>query len=321
MSNYINLLKGFPILLIFWILLGSCSQNKNTSQKAEPKIIIQPIHVKEVVGLAEIAPENEIIPISSEIGGVVSLILKKENDSVKKGEIILELNHTINNAKIDQNTSQIKSQMLQIKVDQASVVEYQAKYANAQVQLKRLEKLLADGAESGQNVDDAKTNLLSFGSNLLRLQGQVKVSISKLSETKAALELTNQEKNQKIIRSPVNGKILQIDPVLGSTVDNKNSFGQISPIGKIIAICEIDELFANSIKVGQKAWIRNLGSLDTLATGKIYFASSYLKKKSLFADLAGEKEDRRVRQIKIVLDNPEKLLLNSRVEAVINISQ
>jgi hypothetical protein len=42
---------------------------------------------------------------------------------------------------------------------------------------------------------------------------------------------------------------------------------------------------------------RNVGSLDTLSTGTIYFTSSFLKKKSLFTDQSGEKEDRRVRTI------------------------
>ena len=71
--------------------------------------------------------------------------------------------------------------------------------------------------------------------------------------------------------------------------------------------------------VGQNGWIRNVGSSDTLSTGKVYFAFSFLKKKSLFTDQSGEKEDRRVRTIKMMLDNPDKLLLNARVECVIDI--
>ena len=71
---------------------------------------------------------------------------------------------------------------------------------------------------------------------------------------------------------------------------------------------------------GQKGWIRNVGSVDTLSTGTVYFTSSFLKKKSLFTDQSGEREDRRVRTIKMMLDQPEKLLLNARIECVIDIS-
>ncbi len=98
------------------------------------------------------------------------------------------------------------------------------------------------------------------------------------------------------------------------------SFGQITPKGKMIAICEIDESNAGIVFVGQKGWIRNVGSADTLSTGTVYFAASFLKKKSLFTDQSGEKEDRRVRTIKMMLDNPNQLLINARVECVLDIA-
>jgi hypothetical protein len=40
----------------------------------------------------------------------------------------------------------------------------------------------------------------------------------------------------------------------------------------------------------------------------------------LFTDQSGEKEDRRVMTIKMMLDQPGKLLLNERVECVIDLS-
>jgi len=107
---------------------------------------------------------------------------------------------------------------------------------------------------------------------------------------------------------------------MGGAVNTQQSIAQIEPSGKTIAVCEIDELNAAKILVGQKGWIRNIGSADTLSTGTVYFAFSFLKKKSLFTDQSGEKEDRRVRTIKMMLDSPDKLLLNARVECVIDIS-
>jgi hypothetical protein len=134
------------------------------------------------------------------------------------------------------------------------------------------------------------------------------------------LQVAQIERGQKIISSPVNGKILELSVLIGGPVSIQQSLAQINPEGKTIAICEIDELNAEKVAVGQKGWIRNVGSSDTLSTGKIYFTSSFLKKKSLFTDQSGEKEDRRVMTIKMMLDQPGKLLLNSRVECVIDLS-
>jgi multidrug resistance efflux pump len=311
-------MKVFIALSFIFILgLGCSSPNPSASKKEVHSII--PIQTEIAVGIAQISPEFEIIPISSQVSGTVSKILKKENDSVKAGETLLELDHSLDDAKLKQMEDDVNTQKDQIQADEASVGEYRAKYSNAELNLKRLENLLSRGSETQQTVDDARTNLLSYESNFHRLENLVKVSKSKLLESLAATEVARQEKDLKIIRSPVNGKILEITPVIGSSIDSRNSFGQISPKGKIIATGEIDEANAGKIKEGQKAWIRYLGSQDTLSTGTVYFASSYLKKKSLFTDQPGEKEDRRVREIKILLDHPEKLLLNSRVECVINL--
>ena len=267
-----------------------------------------------------IVPEKDIVELSSPVNGIATKILKSENDSVSVGTPIIELDHQLEDAKVKQLSSEVATQSAQIKGDDASVGEYEAKYENAVSELQRMQRLMAKGAETQQAVDDANTILKSFQSNLKRLQASADVSKSRLNETKAALNVAQLERDQKIILSPVNGKILELTVLTGSSVDTKQSFAQISPEGKTIAVCEIDEMYAGKIAVGQKGLIRNVGSLDTLSTGTIYFTYSFLKKKSLFTDQSGEKEDRRVRTIKMMLDKPEKLLLNARIECVIDIS-
>jgi len=312
-------MKNHYYLLILFLSLA-CSSPKSGEDASKSAKISEPIKLTEVVGIAQVAPEKNIIQLSSQISGIVNKILKKENDSVQTGEIILEMDHSLEDAKLNQISNQVITQKNQIQADKSSLEEFQAKYANGETELKRLETLFSRGSETQQAVDDARTNLRSFQSNLDRLKNNVKVSESRLKETLSSLEVSKQEREQKIIRSPINGKILEITPVIGTSIDSKSSFGQISPKGKIIAICEIDESNANRVKEGQKGWIRNIGSLDTLSTGTVYFTASFLKKKSLFTDQPGEKEDRRVREIKMVLDNPDKLILNARVESVINLN-
>ena len=230
----------------------------------------------QVVGIGRVEPENDIIQLSSAVSGIVTKILKKENDELKTGEEILELNYQVEDAKCRQLHDAVITQEAQIKMDEAAILEYQAKYTNAVSESQRLQRLLSKGAETQQTVDDANTNLQSFQSNLNRLKASVTVSKSKLSETKSALEVSEREKEQKIIRSPVNGRVLEITTLIGSSIDSKQSFAQIRPEGKTITVCEVDELFADKIGDGQKAWIRKFGSVDTLSTGTVFFTSSLL---------------------------------------------
>ena len=306
----------------FVLLLTACNNGDGNAEKAARKTTALQLTatITQVVGIGKIQPESDIIQLSCAVSGVVKKIDKSENAQVKYGEVIVELDHQLDDAKVQELNTETATQAAQIKADEAGIEEYQAKYNNSLVELQRLQRLLAKGAETQQAVDDANTNMLAYKANINKLQANVDVSKSRLSQTIAALAVAKAERDQKIITSPVNGKILEISTLIGSPVDSKQPFAQINPEGNIIAVCEIDELFANKVAEGQKAWIRNLGQMDTLSTGTVVFAASFLKKKSLFTDQAGEKEDRRVREIKILLNQPEKLLLNSRVECVVNVS-
>ena len=297
--------KSFFLFILFLFFI-SCNNENKKNAAADEKAKLEKTNNR-VVGIGMIVPEKDIVQLSSPVNGILKKILKTENDSVSVGTPILELDHQLEDAKIKQLSSEVATQAAQIKGDNASVGEYVAKYENAVSELRRMQRLLAKGAETQQAVDDAGTNLKSFQSNVKRLQASTEVSKSRLNETKAALLVAELERNQKIILSPVNGRILELTVLTGGSVDTRQSIAQISPEGKTVALCEIDEMYAGKIAVGQKGWIRNVGSIDTLSTGTVYFTYSFLKKKSLFTDQSGEKEDRRVRTVKMLLDQPGKL--------------
>jgi multidrug resistance efflux pump len=313
-------MKNYILLPLFIIVLNACNNKDTMNEKRRNEQLKQYITSNEIVGVGRITSEDDIIQLASPTNGIVQKIYKKENDSVSVGTIILELEHQLEDEKIIQLSNQTNTQIAQINVDVAGIGELEAKISNANLQVERLNNLLLKGAETQQTVDDATTTLNTLNANINKLKATINVSKSRWKEGEANLKTAQLERDQKIIKSPINGRILELTVLIGGSVSTLQSFAQINPGGKTIAICEIDELNAEKIDVGQKGWIRSVGSSDTLSTGTIYFASSFLKKKSLFTDQSGEKEDRRVRTIKMLLDNPENLLLNARVECVIDIS-
>ena len=311
-------MKSISLIILLSILLTNCQPKKAT----EPiPVTIRSADVKQVVGIGKIEPENEIIQLSAEVAGTVQKIYKNENDSVHAGDIIVELKHTIEDANITQLKSAAAIQAAQIKVDETAIRELQIRYANAAVEMQRLQNLFAKGAETKQVVDNAATEMQSFEANIKKMQATVEVSKMRWKESNTQVATAQVQLQQKFIKAPVNGVLLEMNLQTGNYIDSKQIFAQLRPEGKIIAVCEIDELFADKIKIGQSAIIRNFGAVDTLTTGKVYFAASFLKKKSLFTDQAGEKEDRRVREIKILLDNPGNILLNARIECIVFISK
>lgn len=312
-------MKRYTWLVVPLIICAACG-NKESMERTNAPAIPGSAVVNQVVGIGKIEPESEIIQVSSAVNGIVAQVLMKENDTVRAGMPILELNHELEDARVRQLAGEVISEANQIKADEASVSENEVKYSNAALGLQRLQRLQEKGAETQQAVDNATTELTTYRYSIARLKADVKVAESRLVQKKAALRVAEIERDQKIVKSPVDGKILEISTLTGGAIDTRQPFAQISPKGRTIAICEIDEMYADKVAVGQKAWIRNVGSQDTLSAGEVYLAQSFLKKKSLFTDQSGEKEDRRVRTIKIMLEQPEKLLLNARIECVIAIS-
>jgi len=117
---------------------------------------------------------------------------------------------------------------------------------------------------------------------------------------------------------PQNGRLLEVSARVGASLTPGQRYAQLAPEGRLTALCEIDELFADDIKTGQEAFVRYKGYPDTVSKGTVLYAAPYLKKKSLFSDEVGVKEDRRVREVRILLDNQE-LLINRQVECIIKI--
>ena len=156
-------MKKIYILLVVLLAIFGCTDKKATEQNPAIK---DSTYLKRVVGIAKIEPEQEIIQLASELSGVVQKIYKKENDSVKAGDIILELKHAVDDANIAQIRSQLNTQMAQVMADQSSIGETQVRYENAKITLERLKRLQQRGAETQQNVDNAAADVKAAAADL-----------------------------------------------------------------------------------------------------------------------------------------------------------
>ncbi|MFH6945068.1 HlyD family secretion protein [Flavobacterium sp. FlaQc-50] len=306
--------------LIYLIAILFCSCNKKEGAKPDEKAFAQEIASSAIVGLGRIEPDEKLSSLATEVGGVVVAIHKKENDVIVKDDLIIELEHSVQDAKKAQIKSRMETQRVEINMAQLNLKEHKINVANKQIELERLKNLQEKGAETRQNVDNLETETKIFQTNLEQLQSKILIANSKLQEIKQELEVSNKELQQYLIKALDDGQIMTMNATVGAALSPNQSFADFIPKSKLVATCEIDELFADKIKKGQKAIIRQIGSNKTIGSGIVIFASSALKRKSIFSEKAGDQEDRRVREIKILLKNQTKYLINSRIECVIQTS-
>ena len=305
-------------LLFVPVLLFSCNNSGKKAVDGKDKQVTDNVtEVTKIVGLASIEPLTRIVSLFSDAGGIVEKINYDIGSEVKADEPIFKLNDDVEEAQLEQTKSKLATQQAMINSAFAQLASLKAKMASSQLTYNRNASLVKAGAVTQQVTDDSKFSYESAQNDALSAEASVKEQEAKKSEIEADINYYKTLIERKRIKAPATGKVLSVDVNIGSYVMPSQSLGNFAPDGPLMAITEVDELFAEKVKVGMKAYIRTEGQTDTLATGKVYLTSPYLRKKTLFSDDATNMEDRRVREVRVLLDKSGELLIGSRVECVI----
>jgi HlyD family secretion protein len=309
--------KTFLSILCLFIL-SACSSKKEENKKAATADSLSVPVVSQVSGIGRIEPEGGLIDLASDQGGLISKVYIKEGDSLEKGVPMISLDNRVQQSQLTEAAAKLKTQEEQLSLNKVSILEAENNLRKAETDYEKTRRLVEKNAETKQKLDDAATDLQNKKLALQNEKANLQVTNKKIDELRQQTNTAKTSASKYTVRAPVDGLILQVTAKPGAGITPGQSFAQMAPAGRLTAICEIDELFAEKIKTGQTAFIRYKGYPDTISTGSVMYAAPYLKKKSLFSDQVGEKEDRRVREVRILLDN-QKLLINRQVECVINI--
>jgi HlyD family secretion protein len=313
-------IKPYIYIAFFCTILFSCnSKDKTSKDGVDSSKLFTPDKAREVTGTGKIEPENGIISLASSSAGIVVKQFKSRGDSVRKGDPILQLDQVLEQSRFEQLNSQLPAQRSEIEIAREAVREAEVTLQYNQQQLTTAQNLLRKGAETQQNINDLDQTLKKSEIDLANKKLGIKKAQQQLNEIQKQSQVSKKEQNQKLLLAPEDGVILDLFSTVGSALKQYDTYADFAAKGPIIVRAEVDELFANKIRSGQKAIIRLVGSSDTLTTGTVKFVSPYLKKKSLFQEQASDLEDRRVREIRVTLDPSDLLLLNTKVECIISL--
>ena len=314
----------FTYLILFLIAAGTFSVLMDGCKKEQATLeqsIEENFSPKKIVGIGRIEPELKILDLNTEVSGIIKKIYFKPGDFISEGQPIIELSNAIEEARLDQENAKIQIQLNEIQAAQATLASNRVKKENAEVSYIRTKKLYEENIEAKSDYDRAKTEYESLIEEIKRLESLVISAQNRLKQYQADKKLAQAEYDRKIVTAPKDGQLLAIDVTIGSLVSPDLPFGTFAPKSPLTARCEIDELFADQVGVGQKAYVRYQGMSEPIAWGEVTFAGPYLRKKSIFSDEVGELEDRRVREVWIRLEEGTELLFGARIECVIQNEQ
>lgn len=310
------------ILLILFtvpLLLGCGTEENEPEEREQNTEVAAEMNIDIIVAVGKVKPENDIVTLSAPTGGIVRAVFKKDGEEIQPGELVLQLDDEVEQRKIEEIKTQIQSQRSQIAIEQTQQREAEINLANQQSLLAKTKRLLESGAETEQTFADLSTETWVLEVSVERLQAKIQLAVNRLNELRSQLNTAETEAQKKQFTSPFGGTLLDLQVNQGEAVNQFATYAEFAPRGNLIVRAEVDELFSAKVKVGQRVEIVYRGSDEVMAVGEVDLVSPYLKKKSLFSEKPNDQEDRRVREIRIALEDAGSLIINAKVECKIKV--
>jgi RND family efflux transporter MFP subunit len=177
------------------------------------------------------------VDISSSVDGVLETILVNKSDDIKKGQILAQLESSVEQAKVNlaRHQANINNPVHTKKIR----LEFTKRHSQ------RIENLHRKKAVSFKDKDEADTEVAIAKADLL----QAKIERKK---AKLQLELALAELNRRTIRSPIDGIVIQRYIMPGESVDDRPilQLAKIDPLlVEVVAPSELFGLIKKDMKV------------------------------------------------------------------------
>ncbi len=302
-------MAAFALLLLF-----ACGNKKENSDPVE----VKPANI--AVGIGKITPRGGVSNLASPVAGIVSEIAVTTGNKVKLGDLLLTVDNTDASLALNEINSRLATQ--QKSVQSAKLLKEQGltRLQEKERKLNDARELLAAGAVTGESVRNLQNEYDLEKQNQQKLQNDILLQESQLREIVSQKSTLAEELNRTSLRAPMDGIVLDVLPKKGEAVNRYGTYVILAPDAPLIVQAEIDEMFSNRLVLGQSCEIKVAGNAQPVAQGKILSISPDLKKKSLFSDSGQDLQDRRVREIEISIDGDTNLLIDTKVECVVQLN-
>ena len=216
------------------------------------------------------------VSVGAVITGRVVRIPVQEGQTVRRGDILIELDDKDERAAVAQaqaSVAQAEAKLRQLRevglpAAEQSLAQAQANAVQARQQYERNKDLKAKGFISQAAFDDAQRNLDVAESQLraVRLQVQTNspagsdyaMAQTALEQARATLRVAQARLEQTVIITDVDGTLIGRSVEPGNIVQPGKELMALAPAGETQIVVQIDEKNLSQLKLGQKA----LGSAD-----------------------------------------------------------
>jgi len=200
-----------------------------------------------VKATGEITPEKKV-QISAKVVGEVTRLTVREGDTVQEGQVLLQIEPDVYQAVRDQARAALQQAQAQIR-------SIEVRLEDARRTLRRQQELFAQGLTSQEQVDAARVAVDTT-------TVQLAVQRHAVEQARSSLKRAEDDLKRTIIRSPMDGVVIQLNTEKGETVvpGSTNLPGSvlmtIADMSRIQAEVDVGEVDVVSVEVGQETEVR-----------------------------------------------------------------
>lgn len=310
--------NSLSILSFLVLLLAVVSCKNEKKQKEEEKAKVSAIYGS-VIAIGKVIPEDGWVQISSPVSAEIKEIRVKEGDEVEQGQVLMILKENSEELDVAQSQAQLESLKAAHQTNLSDLAKQDIILQELKSKYETSKALFAKNAETKEKVENDLSNLKQQEELISGLRGQIKANKASEKEQSILISKNKQSLQDYLITAIKKGVIAELNVQLGQTINGTEELGKIVDKDNIIIEAEVDELFADSVKIGQSVDINFVGKPTVIGKGKIVYVSPTLMNKSILFETANEAEDRRVRRIRIEPEKNPSLLINSKVECKVKL--
>jgi macrolide-specific efflux system membrane fusion protein len=209
-----------------------------------------------VTALGTLQPRR-YVDVGAQASGQIRKLHVEVGDQVKVGQLLVEIDPSTQQAKLDAGRFSIDNL-------KAQLAEQQAQYLLAEQQYKRQRNLAAGGATREEDVQNAQAQLKVTQARIDMFRAQIRQAQASLRSDEAELGYTR-------IYAPMSGTVVAVDAREGQTLNAQQQTPLILRIAKLSPMtvwAEVSEADIGHVKPGMSAYF------TTLAGGKRRWTST-----------------------------------------------
>ena len=202
------------------------------------------------------------VNIGTEISGIVESVNVDFNSPVHVGQILAQ----VNTEKIEAQAAQARAALLSAE---AKRLQSQATFEEAQAELAKLQhvrELSGGRVPSRQEIDSQEATVK-------RAEAEEAVSAAQVTQSRASLAAIETDIRKAVIRSPIDGIVLdrQIDPgqTVAASFQTPTLFTLAEDLTRMKLIIDVDEADIGTVRVGQHAIFRVDAYPDRMFESKV----------------------------------------------------